>query len=88
MMDFKEFGDAWAKYMEEGNIEEEIDDVFKMLKGVEKQLKKTPDDYIKELAEEYFEHWTSPEVILDDLDVFIDETNDIILGLGNGGFFA
>ena len=87
-MNFSQFADKWAEFMEAGQFEEQIDEVFKTVSGMKKQLLKADDDYIKSMAADYFERWTSTEAILEDLDVFIDETNDIILGLGNGGFLV
>ncbi len=87
-MNFPKFANKWAEFMQAGNFEEQIDEIFKLVSGMKKQLLNVEDDYIKSIAGEYFERWTSPEAILEDLEVFVDETNDIILGLGNGGFLV
>lgn len=87
-MDFNKFADAWAKYMNENNVIEKIDEVFELISGMKEQLQNASDPYIKELAEEYFNQWVDVQTILDDPEVFIDATNDIILGLGNGGFLS
>ncbi len=61
------------------------------LRELKKELLENSPDMepdLKDYIETYADHWLLPHALEDEFDSFISETNDLVVELGNEGYFS